>query len=123
MGGSHTWLYNKLLKLFSERINTVVMSEMQKAVEGGVSVLKTAMSAVIAGAATDASGMDNVHEQGEGMDYSNDYDFNSVPKQRFKAATHTIADTQVSFLTGSHSFQNHDACICAIIVGRNIRIH
>ena len=24
MGGSHTWLYNKLLKLFSERINTVV---------------------------------------------------------------------------------------------------
>ena len=28
-GGSHTWLYNKLLKLFSERIKTTVQNEMQ----------------------------------------------------------------------------------------------
>ena len=46
MGGSHTWLYNKLLKLFSTRVKTVVETEMQSALSKSVGVLHAKMGEV-----------------------------------------------------------------------------
>ena len=71
-GGSHAWLYNKLLKLFGERVKTVVQvlanlssfplrlwliamavqTEMQKSMTDGVALLKTRMTDVTRGFAT-----------------------------------------------------------------------